>query len=1103
MLLVQAREERVRGIWGWHLDERGQLTQSLADALAGVPLEERRPPTDPVAYHGRQGVITHWWSSTNRMSVVCGSLRRLRVAITLDFDPDVAQFSGEPLELRWQTGKARHRWRPDFFVRTATGARRVVVVRPNTSGPLWRERLSVLGDAARQAGWEVEQRPVPRGIRLANWEWVADYRQPVPVAEAQESALLAAFRRPQPLLDGIAAAGLPRLTGLDLAYRLVWQRRLGINWDLPLLPTALAWALPAGQAPAPAESGAAEGVIRRGRGDLPDRARVRAVSGRGPQPGPAQGVDLPAYPAAVWGDEPDPAWVGRLLGPGAVGGRVAREVSGRFEAGGVGLGDRVCWASARYRVIAFKGAQVTLLPVNGGGPPVDVWYREVAAAEDFAVLDDTDQEVERAGLPPLGVLLQAASKADREQALWWHRHMKEVDTGLRPGRLVPRPGFDPEATTLAQRYQAKSDELAAVDIHVRPGTLADMRRRWKAACENPLVLVLDRRKGRTRQPGGRTDPRVIALLHEAVADCAGDSGATIGSVYESVQQLLRRRYAKELADPQERKQLTLPPSTFYKRMRELGLSDQLRGTTRQRSSRASKPPGPYAPSFALRPGQLVQIDTTPLHVKAFGDDGEVVSAELTALVDVASRTAAAVMIVPAVTGEGGPGRRVGGRATKAFDLVLTLAQCFAPMPTRPGWSPLACAAASALPYTDLQLADPRFTEATAARPVIHPRTIVVDQGSPYLSDHFRAVCDFLGISVRLARKRQPSDKPLAERFFSTLADSFGQYLPGWTGRNLQVRGRGIERRPLLTINQLQAAAEEWVALDYQQRPHRGLRSPFTPAVVLSPNEMHAHLVAMSGYRPRPLSAEDARHLLVPAWVTITDRGFDIENRTYQNPQAQLLPLAGVPSGFADKGHRWQAYYDPYHPEIAWLYDHRGFGHWIPAQFVHSHLITNPWTQYMWENIAGQEADAGRATHQVAVALAVQERRSRIHKSASQDPRGKPTIPFQGLPLEGESDPYTPAPDTDFAEIDLDSITPYPSLPVAGRQPMLRSGAVSLQATAREAAVDPCAGLDEIDPDTIAPPPLDAPAGAGPHAEGRHRPQAAQDSSSAGGHLPPI
>ncbi|MET8241760.1 transposase [Streptomyces sp. NPDC005245] len=698
----------------------------------------------------------------------------------------------------------------------------------------------------------------------------------------------------------------------------------------------------------------------------------------------------------------------------------------RFEPDKVVVGGHVRWKGDQYMVIALKGSLITLLSASSP-VPVDVLYTLVVGAPDFAVLDGTGQPVEPARVRSLSEVLESATPPQRKEALKWHRHMKELDTGLRPGLRAHRPGYDPETTTLADRYKIKSAELAAADVQISASTLEDMRLQWKRAFENPMVL-LPRKGGKAR--GGRTDPRVIALMHEVVRRLANESVGDIKRAYEDLLDLVHERYAKELKDPDEYRRLLPAQSTFYKRMKETGLTEVLLSTTRQRSRRASKPPAPYNPSFALRPGQVVQIDTSPLKIKAVGDDGAVISAELTSAIDVASRSNAAIMIVPALTGDGRPGKRIGGRATKAFDLVLLLAQCFAPLTTRPGWDPLMAAAVSALPFEKLRAADPRFTEATAARPVIHPRTIIIDQGSPYLSDHFKAVCDQLHINIEYARKGHPTDKPIEERFFRTLGSSFSQYVKGWTGRSHDKRGRGIERQQLYTINQLQEMAEQWVALDYQQTPHKGLRSPFTPGLVLSPNEMYAHMVAGAGYRPVPLTRDDIRRMLVPAWVTVTDKGVQIENRTYQNKDRKLQLLEGLDSGIVHCNGRWEARYDSYHPEFAWLWDHRPPGTWIPLEFVHRHLLTNPWTQYLWEDITAALTEEGRKVDEVAVTMAIRERRRRTRKGPTRAQLAEPVVPFQGAPLPALADPQE---DT-YANItvDLDTITAYPSLPVPGR-----------------------------------------------------------------------
>lgn len=390
------------------------------------------------------------------------------------------------------------------------------------------------------------------------------------------------------------------------------------------------------------------------------------------------------------------------------------------------------------------------------------------------------------------------------------------------------------------------------------------------------------------------------------------------------------------------------------------------------------------------------------------------------------------MVVPVVTGEGSPGKRIGGRATRAFDLVLLIAQCFAPLTWRPDWDPLAQAANSALPLEELRAADERFARAVAARPVIHPKTVIIDQGSPYLSDHFKYVCDMLGITIEYARKDTPTDKPLKERFFRSLGSRFSQHVAGWTGTGFARRGLGIEKKPLYPINALQDMAEQWVALDYQQRPHKGLRSPFTPGLTLSPNEMYAQLMPMTGYRPRPITAEEARRLLIPAWVKINDKGITIENRTYQSTDWRMRLLMEQRSGIAEHNDRFEARYNPYHPEVAYLFDHLYSQEWVEVEFIFRHLLTDPWTQDLWERAtAAVVANGGRKDDQLAIVKALQSFLRTLRKGPRTAPKAGIRLPFQAVEVPAEPaaavDPYA------GVSIDVDAVTAYPSLPVAGRE----------------------------------------------------------------------
>ncbi|MFB8760710.1 TnsA-like heteromeric transposase endonuclease subunit [Streptomyces nigra] len=219
----------------------GPVYSCGADGLRDVVLEEFGPVSEPVPYRGRRGIITYWPVATREQTVVCGSLRQWRLAVELDFEPAWAAFSAGPVELRWRAGGRLRRWRPDFLARTADGVREVLVLKPARKESLPAERLQVLEDVARAAGWRVRQVREPSGLRGRNLGWLAGYRFSAGDEQGEGRALLEAFRQPTGLRAGVAASGLDDLTGLDLAYRMLWQRRLQFDTARPLLPDAMAW----------------------------------------------------------------------------------------------------------------------------------------------------------------------------------------------------------------------------------------------------------------------------------------------------------------------------------------------------------------------------------------------------------------------------------------------------------------------------------------------------------------------------------------------------------------------------------------------------------------------------------------------------------------------------------------------------------------------------------------------------------------------------------------------------------------------------------------------------------------------------------------------
>ena len=72
-------------------------------------------------------------------------------------------------------------------------------------------------------------------------------------------------------------------------------------------------------------------------------------------------------------------------------------------------------------------------------------------------------------------------------------------------------------------------------------------------------------------------------------------------------------------------------------------------------------------------------------------------------------------------------------------------------------------------------------------------------------------------------------------------------LPGYTGPNVLARGKDIEADTVYCTHELEAIIGRWIAVDYQRRPHDGLRVPEVPHLTLSPNEAYEEAVARAGF----------------------------------------------------------------------------------------------------------------------------------------------------------------------------------------------------------------------------------------------------------------
>ncbi|OWV04730.1 integrase [Micromonospora wenchangensis] len=527
-----------------------------------------------------------------------------------------------------------------------------------------------------------------------------------------------------------------------------------------------------------------------------------------------------------------------------------------------------------------------------------------------------------APLPPAG-MLEVLPEAAVTRARWWEGHLIEVLTGVAPDAApasAPRPQYDPSRHTLRQRELAKLAELQAAGHTV---SFATLKRRRAAYEQRGLWGLIDQRLARVSGPTGRTDERVVAATVRAIEEETDRSTGTVDRLRWRVTQILAAEHGA--AAP------SLPSqATFYRLVRRLARSKHTFGSAATRRSRAHAPPGPFGSVTAVRPGQWVQIDSTPIDVRVVLDNGVVDRAELTWMVDLATRSIPAAVLRP---------------TTKAADAAVLLARALTPEPMRPGWADALRMSRSVLPHRRLTAVDQRLAHA-ACRPVIVPETIVCDHGKAYVSQTFRTACRAMGINFQPTHRGSPWEKGVVERSFASMNTLFAQYVAGYVGRGVEHRGARAGQDAVWSLVELQALLDEWIVTVWQNRPHEGLRDPLTPDLALTPNEQYAALVEVAGYVPVALSASDYVELLPVSWNAITRSGIRLHRRTYDD--RALNDYRGEHSGITAKKGLWEVHFDPYDVTRIWVRDHRRSG-WITVGWTHLRASPAPFGELAWQH----------------------------------------------------------------------------------------------------------------------------------------------------------
>ncbi len=663
------------------------------------------------------------------------------------------------------------------------------------------------------------------------------------------------------------------------------------------------------------------------------------------------------------------------------------------------VGDQVRFEGAAYTVTGLSGVLIRLTDPHGKSRAV--LSPQLMADPDFTIL------ASRASMPGSSLRgLDGFPDKAVEQAQWWEHHLVEVISGLPPEAFpdaVPRPDYDPMTHSLAEREAAKADELTRLGFEISSRTLKRRRQRYEV---EGLLGLIDRRVSSGTAPGaGKADPRLVEAIGEVLSEAKSASTRTVAYALWRTEEVLRERHGPGVVPMPSR-------ATFYRLFELLSQGQHVTGTAKARKSLANRPEGPFDALTVCRPGEVMEIDSTPMNVMVLLSDGVPGRVELTGLVDLATRTITAAVLSP---------------TTKSVDASLLLARTVTPEPMRPGWADALRMSRSVLPHQRLLTLDERLASA-AAKPVIVPETIVCDHGKAFISHNFRSACRMLGIDFQPAHEGTPTDKPHIERTLGSVATMFAQFVSGHVGRSPEHRGRAVNGERLWSMLELQEMLDEWIIAKWQNRKHDELRDPAAPGRAFSPNEKYAALVEASGYVPVALTSDDYIELLPATWRAVNAYGIRISRRTYDC--LELNPFRRQRSGVEARKNLWEIHYDPYDVSRIWLRNHWDGGGWITIGWTHLRSAPMPFGEMAWDHARQQLPGQGRDSteEEIAEAVAALLRKASVGPQVAKDgrrasrrdqrvtARTKATSSRNRLPLP---EPPTASPDDPIAEDDSD------------------------------------------------------------------------------------
>lgn len=480
-------------------------------------------------------------------------------------------------------------------------------------------------------------------------------------------------------------------------------------------------------------------------------------------------------------------------------------------------------------------------------------------------------------------LLEDLSEHDLARARIRLEHVMEVETGFRSGSRYwakpgePRPAFDPATTGVGERRRAKVAEVGALSgaeaarlglESVSERTLKRMAARYR---DYGLIGLADGRW--SRRTGGH--PSVTAEVEEAIRavheQCLRRSRMSMASRERLIHQYVREAFAD--------RQVRVPHRTTLARVWREWFGP---GGARQRyvRSAAAVPAPAGAPVVALRPGQVVVLDSTPLPVKVLDDVfGTPITVHLTIALDAYTHSIVAFRLTPV--------------AESSIEVAMVLRDVLSPLPMRPGWGE-----DMAWPYPGVPaaLVADLAGGPVAGLPFFTPEAITIDHGAAFKNHHLVEVARTLGVDVLPARALRPTDKAACERAFAAIQSLLLELVPGWRGIDVADRGADPEADAAWTVAEMEHLLASWIVAVWQNRRLDQHAPTWDPSGRHSPNTLFAAAAARDGISLE-IPPPQLYYELLPVHFVKVDarRGVKVGGLWYGARSPALDPCRGVPA----------------------------------------------------------------------------------------------------------------------------------------------------------------------------------------------------------------